>query len=122
MAKLFLIGSEDVSMERLREALSDRLSSKYDVSVSRGELADGVKVRKDALMAIVVGTRRKKGRTEFVTFYESASQLLMILLIVLIIPNLLLLLLSRSPSRYELEAEVLEAIRDEWPSLTPLDQ
>lgn len=121
MAKLFLIGSEDVTVERLREALSEQLSSKYDVSVSRGELADGVKVRKSALMAVVVGTSRKKGRTEFVTFYESASQLLMILLIVLIIPNLLLLRLSRSPSRYELEAEVLEAIRDEWPSVTPLD-
>lgn len=121
MAKLFLIGSEDVSVERLREALSERLSSKYDVSVSRGELADGVKVRKNALMAIVVGTHPKKGRTEFVTFYESASQLLMILLIVLIIPNLVLVLLSRSPSRNELEAEVLEAIRDEWPSVTSLD-
>ena len=44
MAKLFLIGFEDVLVERLREALSERLSSKYDVSVSRGELADGVTV------------------------------------------------------------------------------
>jgi len=121
MAKLHLIGSEDVTVERLREALSERLSRKYEVIVSRGELADGVKVRRNAFMAIVVGTHPKKRRTEFVTFYESSSQLLMILLIVLIIPNLLLLRLSRSPSRYELETEVLEAIRDEWPNAAPLD-
>ena len=121
MAKLFLMGSEDVTVERLREALSERLSSKYEVIVSHGELANGVKVRKNALMAIVVGTHPKKRRTEFVTFYEPASQLLMILLIVLIIPNLLLLRLSRSLSRYELEGEVLQAIRDEWPNVAPLD-
>ena len=71
MAKLFLAGSEDVTAERLHAALSERLSSKYAVFV-RGN-SDGVKVGKDALMAIIVEAHPKAGGIEFVTAYNPGS-------------------------------------------------
>ena len=49
--------------------------------------------------------------------YAPGSKLIAVPLVLLIIP---FFALSRSPSRYELEAEVIEAIRDNWPEAAPL--
>lgn len=121
MAKLFLTGSEDVSIEPLRAALMRR-SSKYDVFIFRNEGApDGIKVRKDAFMAIMIHCRPSGAGVEFRTSYEPGSLTLALFLALLIIPIILFWRLSRSPGRYELEAQVIEAIRDKWPEIAPLD-
>lgn len=118
MAKLFLTLYEN-DVQQLCAVLLERLSNKYDVCVSRNwDGSDHVQVRKSALMAITVATRPKKDGTQFMTAYAPGSKLIAVPLILLVIP---FLGLSRSPSRYELEAEVIEAIRDNWPEATPLD-
>ena len=118
MAKLLLTGDKDVTMERLSDALSERLSSKYDVFIATRESGEGAKVRKNAFMSIIVGARPKKDGTEFETTYQPGSYLLAAPLKLMLIPNILFFRLSRSSSRYELEAEVIEAIRDKWPDVT----
>ena len=119
MAKLFLAGSEDVTAERLHAALSERLSSQYAVFV-RGN-SDGVKVGKDALMAIIVEAHPKAGGIEFVTAYNPGSVALAVPFMMLLLPIFLFVYLRGSLERYKLEAEVIEALRDKWPDLTELD-
>ncbi|RLC59089.1 MAG: hypothetical protein DRI30_01390 [Chloroflexi bacterium] len=119
MAKLSLTDSEDVTAERLREALSTRLSSNYAVFVR--ENSDSVKVGKDALMAIIVEAHPKKGRTEFVTAYNPGSWALAVPFMMLLLPIFLFVYLRGSLERYELEAEVIEALRDKWPTIEELD-
>jgi len=98
MAKLFLTDSEDVTAERLREALSTRLSSNYAVFVR--ENSDSVKVGKDALMAIIVEAHPKKGRTEFVTAYNPGSWALAVPFMMLLLPIFLFVYLpSHLPVR-----------------------
>ena len=121
MAKLFLTGSEEMTAGLLSAVLSERLSSKYGVFVcQQGEShqSRAVKVRKDAFMAIVAWPRPKPGGVEFMTMYEPGSLLLVTPLYLLLIPIIYFWRLSRSPARYELEADVIEALRDEWPELT----
>jgi hypothetical protein len=118
MAKLFLTLYEN-DVQRLCTVLLERLSNEYDVFVSRNwDGSDHVQVRKSTLMGITVATRPKKDGTQFMTAYAPGSKLIAVPLVLLVIP---FLGLSRSPSRYELEAEVIEAIRDTWPEATPLD-
>ncbi len=119
MARLFLAGDEDVTLERVCEALTERLSNKYAVFV-RGN-SDGVKVGKDALMAIIVEAHPKEGGTEFVTAYNPGSVALAIPFMMLLLPIFLFVYLRGSLERYKLEAEVIEALRDKWPDLTELD-
>ncbi len=120
MARLFLAGHEDVTVERVLAAMKFRLSSKYHVYVSQSETWAGPAVRKDAFMAIAVEIRDKKDGTELITGYMWGSTTLYPLML-LVIPIILFWRLSRSPARYELEAEVIEAIRERWPELTPRD-
>jgi len=118
MAKLFLSGSE-VTDERLHAVLSERLSSKYAVFVR--ENSDSVKVGKDALMAIIVESHPKEGGTEFVTAYNPGSLALAVPFMMLVLPIFLFVYLRGSLERYRLEAEVIEALRDEWPDITLQD-
>jgi hypothetical protein len=118
MAKLFLTLYEN-DVQGLCAVLLERLSSEYDVSVSRNwDGSDHVQVRKSAFMAITVATRPEGDGTQFMTAYAPGSKLVAIPLVLLIIP---FFGLSRSSSRYELEAEVIEAIRDKWPEAKTQD-
>ena len=124
MAKLVLKSPEDVTEERLHAALSERLSSKYDVLRLIFESDEGwprirkAKVRKDALMAILVKARSTSDGTDFVTSYDPGSSLISVPLMALLIPIFLFLRLRRSPARYELETEVIAALKDKWPDVT----
>ncbi len=118
MAKLLLTLYEN-DVHQLCAVLGKRLSSEYDVSVSRNwDGSDHVQVRKSAFMAVTVVTRPKGDGTQFMTAYAPGSKLVAVPLALLIIP---FFGLSRSSSRYELESEVIEAIRDEWPEARTLD-
>ena len=118
MAKLFLT-KEQISVERLYKVLSERLPSEYAVFV-RGN-SDGVKVGKDALMAIIVEAHPKEGGTEFVTYYNPGSLVLAVPFMMLLLPIFLFVYLRGSLERYKLEDEVIDALRDKWPDLTELD-
>jgi hypothetical protein len=74
-----------------------------------------VTVGKTAWMGIEVGVRRRQNQYTFITAYRPTSEYYMRLSIALF-P--LFLFVFRSRSRHELEAEVLEAIRDSWPEVT----
>ena len=50
--------------------------------------------------------------------YSTGSQLLMMLFFILVVPALAMIPLSRSRSRRDLEAEVIDAIKDTWPEAT----
>ncbi len=119
MAKLFLAGPEEVTAERLHAALTERLSSEYAVFV-RGN-SDGVKVGKDALMAIIVEAHPKEGGTEFVTAYNPGSLALAVPFMLLLLPIFLFVYLRGSLERYKLEDEVIDALRDGWPNIQKLD-
>jgi hypothetical protein len=118
MAKLLLTLYEN-DVYQLCAVLLERLSSEYDVSVSRNwDGSDHVQVRKSAVMAITVATRPEGDGTQFMTAYTPGSKLVAVPLALLILP---FFGLSRSSSRYELEAEVIEAIRGNWPEPETLD-
>jgi hypothetical protein len=121
MAKLFLADAE-VTGERLLEVLSERLSTRYKVYGGTGPYnKPWSKVEKDVFMAIGVAVEGReigdRRGTRFITAYEPGLTATLILL-VLIIPALLFLRWAKSPARRELEADVIEAIRNEWPAVT----
>ena len=108
-------------MERVLAAMKFRLSSKYHVYVSQSETWSGPAVRKGAFLAIAVEIWPKKDGTELVTGYMPGSTTLGCLLSLLLIPIIFFVRLSRSSARYELEAEVIEAIRERWPDIEERD-
>jgi hypothetical protein len=114
VAKLVLAHHGEVTLEDLYAALRKRLSSRYDVHVTETQGTPNVKVSKTAWMAIEVDVSHRQNQTTLRTSYTPGSELLMMLLMVLVVTWPLLLFLRRSRSRRELEAEVVEAIRDSW--------
>ncbi len=119
MAQLVLSDHAEVRLYDLWAALSRRLSSKYDVHMSETAYTKAVVVRKTPWMAIAVAVRPVQNQTSFHLGYQPGSFLLMGLLFVLLIPALAMIPLSRSRSRYELEDEVIGAIKDSWPAARP---
>ena len=117
MAILVLADHAEVTVDDLHTALSQRLSNKYDVQVFHSSMLDEVRISRAAWMAINVVPIRRKNQTMLKIGY-TPSGFLFFLLVFLVVTWPVMIVLSRLRARRELEAEVIEAIRDAWPEVT----